>query len=94
MVDDQVRHSIADLFSSIHVLSLVSEVPGVPNDAIGGTPQTGFVRRVLIGAAEKLGKVLVSDPSASSLVPMRLLRSEDTVFEMIKSIFPKGCNRT
>ena len=55
-------------------------MPGVPNDAIG--------------AAGELGKVSVSEPSASSGFQVRLLRSEDTVAEMVKSIFPKGCNRT
>ena len=52
-----------------------------------------MVRGVLISAAGKLGKVSVSEPSASSVIQVRSLRSEDIVFKMIKSIFPKGCKQ-
>ena len=65
-------------------ISGVAKFPGLPNrrDRRGACGQV-MVREVLISAAGKLGKVSVSEPSASSVIQVRSLRSEDIVFKMI-----------
>jgi hypothetical protein len=66
----------------------VANLPVSQVDAIGGAPAEELVRGELIGAAGKLGKVSVYVPGPASVVQVWSLRTEDIVFEMVKSIFP------
>jgi len=68
------------VFPAILFVIFSPKVPGVP---IARTREMQCV-----------GKTFAFGPGASSAVLMRSRGSEWTILEMVKSIFPKGCNRT